>query len=153
MSMVSPYKAYAPVLLRIALASVFLWFGISQLVNPESFMGYVPQWLYPHDAQMMHAHPLQFMHDIPIPSIHFLIMGNGVLESFFGLLLLVGLFTRLSSAVLAIHLFGIALSLGYNDIAVRDAGLAFATLSLFLSGADAWSLDTLLQNTYAHKKK
>ena len=47
------YQKYAPLVLRIGLSLVFLWFGISQLVNPESFLGYVPfgkkyfQWYLP----------------------------------------------------------------------------------------------------------
>ncbi len=133
---------YAPPFLRIGLALVFLWFGISQLVNPVSFMGYVPQFLYPHQAGMMHEHPLQMMHDIPHPTLHALIMGNGLLETVLGLLLLTGLFTRVSALILSLHLFGIMLGLGYNDLAVRDFGLALATLSVFLHGPDAWTLDS-----------
>jgi len=120
---------------------VFLWFGISQLVNPESFMGYMPQWIFPHEPAMQHSHSMQFMHNIPHPGAHFTIMANGVFETLFGLLLLLGLFTRLSALLLSLHLFGIMLSLGYNDIAVRDFGLALAALSVALNGKDKYCMD------------
>lgn len=136
------YKKYAPLVLRIGLALVFLWFGISQLVNTESFIGYIPSWISPHGAEIVHEHPLQLLHDVPIPSVHIIILANGILETVFGLFLLIGLWTRVSAAILALHLFGIAISLGYNDIMIRDLGLALATASIFLSGPDRWCLDS-----------
>ena len=134
------YKNYASLVLRVGLALVFLWFGINQLINPTSFLGYMPQWLAPHDVQMLHEHALQWLHTLPIMQ-HIIIMGNGIFETVFGLLLLLGLFTRLSAFLLTLHLVGIMVVLGYNDIAVRDFGLAVATFSVFLQGPDEWSLD------------
>jgi uncharacterized membrane protein YphA (DoxX/SURF4 family) len=64
------------------------------------------------------------------------------LELSFGALLLLGLYTKLAAFVLALHLYGIAFSLGFNDLGVRDFGLASATLAVFLHGADKWCLDT-----------
>lgn len=138
-------KKYSIDIVRIAVSLVFLWFGINQLINAESFLGYVPQWLYPHGPQMMHEHPLQLMHSIPDFSLHAIIMANGTFETIFGALLLMGIFTRLAAFLLAFHLFGIALSLGYNDIAIRDLGLSLATISLIFSGAGQLSLDNILR--------
>ena len=138
-------KKYSTDIVRIALSIVFLWFGVNQLINPESFLGYVPQWLYPHAPQMMHEHPFQFMHGIPSVQVHAIIMSNGVIETIFGALLLVGYFTRIVAFLLALHLFGIAFSLGYNDIAIRDFGLALATASLIFSGSGEISLDKKLK--------
>ncbi len=138
-------KKYSTDLVRIAVSLVFLWFGISQLVNPESFLGYVPIWLYPHEPQMMHEHPMQFMHNIPAIPIPAIVMLNGVFETIFGIFLILGLFTRIAAFLLALHLLAISLSLGYNDIAVRDFGLALATLSLVFSGAGEFSLDKNLK--------
>ncbi|MBI5389385.1 DoxX family membrane protein [Candidatus Woesearchaeota archaeon] len=132
------YKPFAAPLLRMGLSLVFLWFGISQLVNPESFLGYVPQWLYQHDITMTHSHALQLMHDIPKPDVHFIIMANGVLETVLGLLLILGLWIRGAAFLLGLHLLGIMFSLGYNDIAVRDFGLAMATFVVMLNGNDRW---------------
>ena len=133
------YQKYAPLVLRIGLSLVFLWFGISQLVNPESFLGYVPSWMYPHDGTMMHEHPFQMLHSLPLTP-HIIIMGNGVFETIFGVLLLLGLFTRIAALLLALHLLGIMAGLGYNDIAVRDFGLIMATVAVFLHGDDEWCL-------------
>ncbi len=135
-------KKYSADIVRIAVSLVFLWFGINQLINPESFLGYIPQWLYPHGPQMQHEHPFQFMHGIPNVKVHTIIMANGIFETVFGALLLMGYFTRVAAFLLSLHLFGIAFSLGYNDIAVRDFGLAAATLSLVFSGGGEFSFDS-----------
>lgn len=138
---IDKFKKYAPIVLRISVSLVFLWFGISQLINPESFLGYIPQWMYPHGQQMMHQHPMQFMHNIPRPDVHFVLMANGIFETIFGIMLLLGLFTRISALLLSLHLFFIAINLGYNDIAVRDIGLAIAAFSVFLNGKDGICLE------------
>ena len=38
-------KKYSPVILRFGLAIVFLWFGFSQLKNPEPWTGLLPGFL------------------------------------------------------------------------------------------------------------
>lgn len=134
------YKTYAPILLRFGLSLVFLWFGLNQLINPESFLGYIPIWLYPHPATMVHEHPLQSLHNLPLTP-HVIIMGNGVFETIVGLLLLIGLFTRISALLLALHLIVIMVGLGYNDIMIRDLGLSIATVSIILNGPDSFCLD------------
>ena len=134
-------KKYSVDIVRIAVSLVFLWFGINQLVNPESFLGYLPQWLYTQQGMMGHMRLVQ------VPDFSYtLIMLNGIFESIFGFLLLAGFFTRIAAFLLALHLFGIAFSLGYNDIAVRDFGLALATASLIFSGAGELSLDNKLRS-------
>jgi uncharacterized membrane protein YphA (DoxX/SURF4 family) len=70
-----------------------------------------------------------------------IVMLNGFFELIFGILLIVGYFTKWVALILSLHLFSITLSLGYNDIAIRDFGLALVTLSIFLGGADKWCLD------------
>lgn len=140
------YRRYAPLVLRLGLGLVFLWFGVGQLINPESFLGYVPQWLHPHGPEMVHEHPAQWMHSLQVTP-HIIIMGNGIFETVFGTLLLLGLFTRISSLLLGIHLVGIMLGLGYNDIAVRDFGLMLATFSVSLQGPDKWCLDAKLKRS------
>ena len=115
------YKQYAPLIMRLGLSFVFLWFGISQLINPDYFLGYVPDFL-------------------TLPNL--LVTLNGIGETILGTLLLIGLFTRIVSFLLAIHLITIILSLGYNDIAIRDAGLLLVTIAQFIGGADKWCLDS-----------
>ncbi len=118
-------RDHAPAVLRIGLSLVFLWFGISQLARPESFLGYVPQWLASYSGAML--------------------VGNGLLDLLLGALLLLGIFTRIAALIGGLHLLSISLSLGYNDIAVRDMGLAMAAFSVFLSGEDSLCLGRRLR--------
>ena len=120
-------KRFAPIVLRCALAFVFLWFGANQVFDAPSFVGYVPQWAY----------------GLPV-SVPTIVLLNGIFELGVGLLLLAGIFTRLCALVLGLHLLGIAVSLGYNEIMVRDVGLGLATLSVALGGADEWCVDRKL---------
>ena len=42
----SKAKVFAPAVLRYGLGLVYLWFGISQLINPGNFIGYLPTFLF-----------------------------------------------------------------------------------------------------------
>ncbi len=111
-------------LARIGLALVFLYFGVSQLLNPAQFVGWLPA-----EASIV---PLQ-------PTT--LIILNGGVEVLFGVLLLLGLFTRVSALILGLHLFAITLSIGYTEIGVRDFGLSIATLAFALFQNSSFSFD------------
>lgn len=117
-------KELAPAILRISLALVFLYFGIVQLNDPSSWSSYVPEFL-----------------DVPGISSNNLVALNGLVEITLGLFLICGLYTRFASLILSLHLFGIALSIGFSPLGVRDFGLAFATLSIFFSGPDRYTFD------------
>jgi len=45
-------------------------------------------------------------------------------------------FNGMFELLLSLHLFGIMYSVGYNEIGVRDFGLAVATFSIFMYGSD-----------------
>ena len=122
-------RNYSSFVLRIGISLVFLWFGINQVLFSKDWVGWLPS----------------FALNMGIKDVT-LILINGVFEIIFGLLLLIGLFTRFSSLILVIHLLGIIFSLGYNDVAVRDFGLMIATLSIFFNGGDRFSLDFKLRN-------
>lgn len=124
------YRNYAPTIVRIGISLVFLWFGLNQIFDSSSFLGWLPQFAY----------------SLPIEPLT-LILFNGLFETFFGVLLLTGLFTRISALVLGIHLLSIAFSQGYNDILIRDLGLAAVTFAIFLYGPDNWSLDRKVKNS------
>jgi len=117
------FARYGPIVLRYALALVFLWFGINQLLSPSDWTGWVPASI----AKIID------------PSI--IVHINGVAEIILGLLLILGIFTRIVALLLAIHLFGIATTIGINTIGIRDFGLSFATLSLAFMNPDAWCLE------------
>jgi|TARA_Y100000310_G_scaffold91480_1_gene88838 uncharacterized membrane protein YphA (DoxX/SURF4 family) len=125
------YEEYAPIVLRISIALVILWFGLVGVFNYESLVGYLPEFAY----------------SLPI-SPNNLVILNGVLEIILGTLLIVGFFTRIVAFILFLHILVIAIGLGYNDVAIRDYGLAFATLAIFLNGPDKWCLDMKLRNKF-----
>jgi len=123
------YEEYGPIILRISLSRVFLWFGLTGVFNTEFLVGYVPD----------------FASNLPI-SIESVVILNGIFEIILGILLITGLFTRVVAFVLSLHTLSIMFSLGYNDVAVRDFGIALATLAIAFNGADNWSLDRKYRN-------
>lgn len=108
------------------LALVYLYFGISQLHAPYQFVGWLPA-----EAAL-----------IPLPATT-LILLNGAFEVFFGTLLLLGFYTRVSALLLGLHLAAITLSIGFTQTGVRDFGLTIATFALAIAGGGRWSLDAL----------
>lgn len=117
---------YAPVVVRVGISLVFLWFGTSQVGDPESWTRLLPDW----------TASLPFAAET-------LIKFNGGFEILFGTLLLLGLYVRPVALLLALHLFHVVSVVGYNGIGVRDFGLALATTSIFLHGSDHLTLDAL----------
>lgn len=79
----------------------------------------------------------------PIPG-EMLIQLNGWMELVLAGTLLLGFYTRFSATILALHLAGIAVSIG-GAIGVRDLALATACASLALDVPDAWTLDRRIQ--------
>lgn len=122
-------KSAAPVVLRIGLALVFLWFSYAQLTNAEQWVRLIPESL----TGMTGLSATTFVY------------FNGAFELVFGLCLLFGFFTRVVSLLLALHMCHITLVLimgsGIGAISVRDFGLAMASISLFLFGPHSVSLD------------
>ncbi len=110
-------------LLRIGLGGVFLWFGIDKFVHPAIWANYIPQWF-----------------PMLIPMSTFILL-LGVVETIVGALVLFGLFTKYAAAVSALMLIPIIISLGYNEIGVRDFGLFMLALGLAFLGAGKYSLD------------
>ena len=116
---------YAPVIVRLGMSAVFLWFGFSQFANTANFLGYLPDFLFKS----------KFASEA--------VMLNGSFEIIFGIMLAAGVFTKWVALLLGVHLVMIASSLGYSETAVRDFGLALATLSIFFEGEDIWCMDYL----------
>lgn len=118
---------YAPLLTRYAVSLVFLLIGLDQLIKPELWASYFPQTL-PFGITVAQA-----------------VMANGIGDVLIGLVLAIGLFTRIVASLAVLHLIGVMLFLGYNDITIRDAGITLAALSTAFYGSDAWSLDAKLK--------
>lgn len=111
---------YAPVVLRLGLAAVYVWFGVSQLVNSNAWTGLVAGW----------ATGLSGMSALTI--VHM----NGWFEIVAGTLLAVGMYVRIVAGLLFLHLLVIVSHLGATAIGVRDFGLSMATLAIALQGDD-----------------
>ena len=118
-------KNFAPAVLRIGIALVFLWFGSQQLIHTDQWLGYIPQML------------VALSHLSTATLVHF----NGAFEIVFGFALLCGYFTRTSALLLALHILDITLVVGYTSIGVRDFGLSIATIAIFLYGSDYFTID------------
>ena len=122
-------KENAAVVTRLGIVTIFLYFGIFQIVKPAHFLGYLPSFLFSK------------------PYAQALVIGNGVFELIFAIALLVGFYTRLSAFLLGIHLLGITAHLAFSlsflsDIVWRDIALTIVTFSIVLYGADKWCYDT-----------
>ncbi|HLC53768.1 MAG TPA: DoxX family membrane protein [Candidatus Nanoarchaeia archaeon] len=117
-------KYYAPAILRIGMALVFLWFSINQFFFTNNFIGFVPEIL----VSSLGVSPAIF------------VIGNALIEFIFGVFLILGIHVRTSAFILSLHLFGIAFSLGYNTTMIRDLGLATATAAVFFYGNDEFCL-------------
>ena len=123
-------RTSAPAVLRIGMSLVFLWFGMQQLLHPGSWISYIPD--YASSISGLGANVL----------VHI----NGAFEVVFGLALLGGSFTRATALLLALHMFDICFTVGYNEIGIRDFGLAVATLAVFMYGSDRYSLDAIVRH-------
>ena len=110
--------------LRIGLAFVFIWFGVMQLQAPAHWTSFLPS----------------FLKSMPISGVTFVLL-NGVFEIVAGILIAIGAWTRITALLLALHLFGIAGTIGLTAVGVRDIGLSVATLALAIGGAGGFSVD------------
>ena len=123
-------KKFSPALLRIGISMVFLWFGFSQIKNPEAWTRMMPEYV-----QSL----------VPI-SPNTLIYMNGTFEIILATLLLLGIYTRASSLLLGLHLLHVVTIVGYGAIGARDLALTLATLAIFLHGADEFCLDNVFSS-------
>ena len=110
--------------LRYGLVLVFLYFGISQLVAPSDWTGWLPLWT----------------ESLPVSQETFIIM-NGAFETILALALLAGFYTRITATLLALHMLAITLDIGFTAVGVRDFGVTIATAALALLSPDRWTID------------
>lgn len=111
------------VVLRYGFALLFFWFGFAQLTDATSWTIFLPEWTgY-----------------LPIPA-EMLVRINGLFEICAAVLLTLGVYTRIIAGFLALHLLGIAVSIG-GATGVRDAALAAMGVALALQAPDSLTLD------------
>ncbi len=119
-------------LLRIGLGGVFLWFGIDKFVHPDIWVNYIPSW---------------FPMLIPVGTF---ILLMGIVETLIGLFALIGVYTRTSAVIAVLMLIPILVSLGYNEIGVRDFGLLLLALGIAVLGPGEFSMDSQILKTREH---
>jgi len=119
-------KHYAPVVLRIGLAIVIMWFGLSELIHPIVWTSYIPNWL----ANLTH---LQLMT---------LVTVNGFVEVALSLLLAFGILTRWVALLLFLHMVAIVGDVGLSALGMRDVAIAFGLLSVSMHGGDSATIDS-----------
>ncbi len=112
--------------LRVGIALVYLWFGVQQLLNPQTWVYYIPEWAT----------------NLTGLSASQLVFTNAIAELVLGGFLLLGIFTRLCALILAIHLAIITYEVGWNETGVRDFGLTLATLAIALTPSHPHSIDS-----------
>ena len=71
-------KSFAPVAIRVGLAIVIMWFGLSELIHPAMWTSYIPTWL-------------QTLTHLDLTT---LVILNGIFEVVGSLMLAYGIWTR-----------------------------------------------------------
>jgi uncharacterized membrane protein YphA (DoxX/SURF4 family) len=117
-------KDCAPVVLRIGLSFIFLWFGLTQLFDQSAWVSFIPEFVTKSTGL----------------SAETFVIFNGIFEVFFASLLAFGIWTRLVASLLFIHMFAIIADVGLSPIGIRDIGLMFALLSVAFFGSDKHSI-------------
>ena len=70
-------------------------------------------------------------------------LPEDIFEIIFATFLLLGLYTRISSFLLGLHLLHIVTIVGYGAIGARDLALTLATFAISLNGADEFCFDKI----------
>ena len=118
-------KKYAPVIIRLGLAIVFLWFGFTQLFDQSMWLSLIP-------SSLVNATGI---------SAKTFVIFNGIFEVGMASMLALGIRIRIVAALLFMHLIVIIGDVGINPIGVRDIGLTLGLLAIALHGADSHSHD------------
>ena len=109
-------------LMRFGLAFVFIGIGIWEIVQPSYWGMYVP----PFFSAVITTNAFVEIH--------------GVVLLVTGLAVLLGVYLRIASALAAIIMLSIVISLtyyfGFNDIVIRDVAILMLAAALFFDDAD-----------------
>ena len=116
---------YAPLVLRITLALVFLNFGIDKLLHP--------------DINIATMQGIGAPATVPLPWANTLI---ACFELIVALFLLSGAGVRIMGYVAAVWSAGLILMMGYWNLP-QDIGLVGSALALAWLGAGPWSIDAI----------
>ena len=119
---------YAPSLLRMGLALVYLWFGISQIMSPLLFTQYIPDFL-----------------TALLDNSELIVLSSGIIVSLLGLLLLLGLMTKIVAWILVFHMIIVLNGIGYNSMGVKSFGILIGTITIAMTRNDSLRLDNKIK--------
>ncbi len=111
-------RKYAPVILRVGLSFVFLWFGLSQISDQSMWLSLIPDSIV----------------SLTGISAKTIVICNGIFEIIGATLLVCGIWIRPIAGLMFLHMLLIVGHLGLNAIAVRDIGITFGLLSVAFYG-------------------
>lgn len=148
------FSKIASLYLRLAIGTAYLW----EVADRLGFFGTHGQ---PHvgwgDWQHFIAYAKQVMSFLPASWVPFLGTLATIGEATFGLLLILGLFTRLAAigsgilsfcfAIAMTISFGIDSPIGYSVFTLSAASLLLACLPQYAYSLDAWLIKRQMQNT------
>lgn len=103
-------------ILRFAVGSMFLWFGLHMMLHPIAWFARLPE----------------IVGDALPASFTWVIVSAGILEIAVGLLLVSGRYVREAAAAAFFFLLAFFVPVGADDLTVRDAALMGACLALFV---------------------
>lgn len=101
-------------ILRLGLAAVIFWFGLSQLLDASMWLSWVPQWA----TSLTGLTP------------QWIVFLNGWFEVVIATALALNIYARYAAFILAIHMFGLVVEIGLSAIGMRDLAIGFAALAL-----------------------
>lgn len=102
--------------LRIGLAGTFLYAGLNSLLNPTSWIGYIPQWI----------------ESVPFLTRELFLVLHGAFEIVLAIALLIGLYKKLVALLAFLSIAAIIIFSGIDDTTFRDFGLLAAAYALLL---------------------
>jgi len=112
-------------IMRIALGFVFGWFGISEILNPAYFSGYIPL----------------FIANLSFFNSNLFIQAHGIILALLSLCLIFKFKLRIAGLLSILMLVQIIISLllisGFNEIVVRDIGLLGLAISIWLQSSSS----------------
>ncbi len=104
-------------MLILGLAFVFAYFGVEKFINPDVWIGWMPDWLD-------NVAGLSLKQWMDVTAIAEIIIAAALLFPY-------RLIQRIAAFLAALHLTAILTQVGWNEIAVRDIGLLMMASSLW----------------------
>jgi uncharacterized membrane protein YphA (DoxX/SURF4 family) len=119
---------YAPTVLRIGMAAIFLWFGIAQVMSPGQWTSQVPEIIagFAENTELT-------------------VFLAGIAEIILGGMLLLGVLTRIVSWILVALTAVILSGIGYNSDGVMAFSMLIGMLTVAMTRNDPLRIDNRIR--------